>query len=359
MPIPASRRIAPTRRPGPKREASFAAGWNPGAFTLIEVVLASGILVLIAVMLGVMAGNVSRMWLAVNGQTQRRSDGRALLEFIARDLQSAQLPIPISPLATSGSSGNLEFVVSPSNSSTSWQNPHAIFWQAPVATNSGQGKMAEIGYFVQWDTTTKPGVAKAYLCRYYADAATSGSGFGIYRSGIGNISGGSPPPWLSTSGAPTTVAPALPSGQYAGWLADNVIALWIQCYSFGGLTAYPAQPIVQYPAIGTGQRTTTPNGGSSFDSLLGFYDPISSSGKRPPPLLPAAVQISLVVVDASTAQKITTPLNSYNASNVSTYFNYPSSQAGSVQNYVSLLPSYIRSGTQIYSTIVPLQNITN
>ena len=336
---------------------------------MVEVLVATVILLLMVTLLGTITSHLGKMWTEINGQNERRTIARQVLQFMARDLQSAKLPIPTNSLVTTrtnataqffvSGSGNMQFLVVSgadflSSSGTPpirIANPQAIFFQAPVATNTNQGNLAEIGYFVQWDQT--PGKVKPYLCRYYSDATKPS--FLIYTSGTGSGL------WLSGSGAPTTVAPANPDSKYSGWLADNVLAMWVRCVT-GGTNN---QPITKYMATTftpVGSATLFPNKGYSFNSQLGFVDPNNANVGRPGPALPPCVEISLVVIDSSTARKITTltlmpTLNTYGETDPSA-FNSDKTTAGSVQYYMSRLPATIRAGAEVITTTVPLQNIT-
>lgn len=345
------------RLPGQANHIPPAAAGKMKAFTLVEVLVAISILMLIVVFLGIMAGNVSKMWTVTSSQTQRRTIERDLLQFIARDLQTASLPLPAGPTSTVSGSSNLQFLVVSgtyvSSGTSIIGSPQAIFWQAPISANTTKGNIAEIGYFVQWDTTTNPSNPKAYLCRYYSDAGTSGSSFNIYSSGTTSA-------WLSGSGAPSAVAPAMPGSKYKGWLADNVIALWIRCTTITNGTNM--QPIVG-SVTSTGGSTSFPVG-CSFDSRLGYFDPSSSLG-RPGPVLPPCVEISLVVLDSVAAQKITPGMLAISSTSVVNYggtnaavFSSGTNQAGSIQFYVNRLPKAIKSGARIYTTTVPLLNLT-
>lgn len=353
------------------------------AFTLIEMLVATAILLIIVVMLGAMTSHVSRMWTEINGQSQRRTIGRALLQFMARDIQQARLSVPSwqygpSPdaayfyptFAGSGSNGTLQFLVNDlAVTGTACMNPCSVFWQAPVAENSTQGNIAEVGYFVQWDTTTTPGKPKAYLCRYYVDAtSTSGTApyFGIYSSGTDAwVSGTSP---LMSA---TAVAPATPSHSYSGWLADNVIGLWVRCVVSGtstkgivctgsSITGFlgPSNPFGAVAIVPPNSVNTH----YTYDSEYGYGDPLTNLS-HPGPALPPAVEITMVVLDSNTAAKITPAmltgaggLQTYNATSPTLLSG---TGAGSVKYYVSQLPPDIRQGAEIFSTTVLLQNVMN
>src|ERR1043165_9627684 len=91
-------------------------GQRRRAFTLPELLVASTILSIIVVTLAGIASQAGRMWTDVNAQNQRRSTGRAMLQFIARDLEMATLQTSAASSASSSTS--------PSPSAASSPLPH-------------------------------------------------------------------------------------------------------------------------------------------------------------------------------------------------------------------------------------------
>ena len=297
-------------------------------FTLVELLVSISLLVLIIVILGTITGHISKIWTEVNAQNQRRANARALLQFIAKDLQSVRLPVTPATsgitghgvITPSSTTGYLQLAISgaTAGSPSGCLNPHALFWQAPVGDS---GKMVVVGYYVRWDTTAT--VKKACLCRYSASVSST-----IY-------SGNNQNNWASTA-YPTQSPMAFP---YPNLLAENVIALFVRCVNEAGT------PITQ-DATGTLQASS----GYAFDSLKGYKDPATSIA-YPAPALPPAIEISIVVVDAKTAQKITTQLTPTPTT--------PSALNQDIQSFVNGLPAYIKTGAEIYSTTVFLPHPAN
>lgn len=303
----------------------------PAAFTLLEILVATAILAIIVVILASIASEASRMWSAAEAQNQRRSTGRALLQFIARDLEMALIPNPY----PSTNPVNLQFAVSlPNLMPASILNPHAAFWQAPVAVDRSRGDLAEIGYFVRWDTN-QSGMAKAQLCRFLVDP-TDTNAFQIYsRKGDG-----SPADWFNASTV-DLVAPATADKEYRGWFADNVIALWIRCLDREG------KPILKTAG------GVMLNSGYGFDSRQGYENP-STGLKLLPPALPASAEVSLVTVDARTAKRIRAPILATPGSPLN--FDKDQNTPGSLAHFVANLPPEIRAGAQVFSIRVHLKN---
>jgi prepilin-type N-terminal cleavage/methylation domain-containing protein len=118
-------------------------------FTLVEILVAITILVLISFFLAAMSDQSARVWNQGQRQIQSRQRARAALDFIGRELEQAVLAI-------NPSNGPLEFVINPTSVSATFSCPNAIFWQAPIATDISLGDLAEVGYFVRWNTHESP-----------------------------------------------------------------------------------------------------------------------------------------------------------------------------------------------------------
>ena len=302
------------------------------AFSLLEILVAMAVLVVIVLALATISSQTIDIWRSAEARNQRRSTGRALLQFIARDLEMAtpQVPYP----QTDGA--NLHFVANePTLIPAGLLNPHAAFWQAPIAADRSKGDLAEIGYFVRWDTTSQPGTAKAQLCRFAVDPAES-INYRIYSL----KEDGEPANWLDADTL-DRVASATAAQEYRGWFADNVIALWLRCLDDEG-----------NPILKTAEGVEL-NNGYGFDSRRGFQVP-STGVKQPPPRFPASIEIALVTVDAYTAQRISQPLLA-NPDSPETFW-MDKSTPGSLAHFIATLPPEVQPGVQVFSTRVVLKN---
>ena len=301
------------------------------AFTLLEVLVSVAILMMMVVILASIASHVSKAWQDVSASNQQRSAARVLLQYMARELQAVKKPVPMPAAA---GAANLQMVASLASNADNATvipadnlYPHALFWQVPVAHNTSKGNIAAVGYFIRWDTISKPGRAKPILCRFFV-APSDAANFQIYDQAAAVAQN-----WLSVL---PTVAPAT-APAYQGWMSDNVIGLWIRFLDTDG------QPITKNAA------GTTLNYG--FDSRQGYRSPATGQ-VHPGPAYPPSVEISLVVVDSRTLAKIQTP-PTYSQTTPAD-FNKTESTAGSVRYFVDQLPKEIKAGARIYSTRVYL-----
>lgn len=312
-------------------------------FTLIELLVAMAGLVLLTVMLFGVLSQLSSGWQVARSGIETRQKGRAIMDFIAKELQCAALPADLT------SKTGLQFLVDPAQIDASYLRPHALFWQAPVATDRTYGAMAELGYFVRWDTTTDPNTPRAILCRLFVNPENPSAPQNY-------LINSKPSEWLSPGGNTKwldTTAPGDAASNYKGWFVDNVIALWVRCLDASG------NPIVQQPQPGSASVLTT---NFRFDSRSGYLTSgglikngykDASGNYRMVCALPAKVEFALVVIDAATASRVKpedlTALQNYLSVD-------PRNFSQEIDAYINQLPPRIRSGARIYTSTVNLQN---
>ena len=261
--------------PSPKNDNLARAGSR--AFTLVELLVATAVLGVLIVLLAQVMSMVSDAWSGGTGRAERQQNGRALVDFIGRELRAAALPVDPK---SNGVVPDLQFVVNPSAVPEKYRQPHAIFWQAPIATETSKGSMAEIGYFVRWDDTRTP--PRALLCRMFANPGEA------QHKVYDNLG------WLSED-VLQALAPADQPTGYRGLFAENVIGFWARCLDSTG-------------------NVISQSGGArgAYDSRKEYLDTsYDATGatiniNRPAPTLPSAIEISLLMLDSRAASTITT-----------------------------------------------------
>lgn len=245
-------------RPGPRRyPAAF------GGFSLVELLVAMAVLGMLVMILAHVAQSVSDLWVSTQKRTNRQQSARAIIDFITRDLQTALPPI------ISSSIDSLQLIRNPSTLDAAYKSGHTLFWQAPIATDSTQGDIAVVGYFIRWTGN------KSALCRLFVNPNSS------------NYLIGSPPPnsdWI-TDKIINEEAPADKQSGYLGLMAENVVGFW-------------AEPLDAY-----GQEIEPLK---DFDSRLGYSD--FKSKKFPPGSLPPTIRISIALLDARSAARLDSSL---------------------------------------------------
>jgi hypothetical protein len=295
--------------------------------------VAISILSVLVVLFSGVFSQVSRAWITGEGDFERRRSVRALADFIGSELQGAMLPVET--IVTTGK-GNLQFIVNPPSSQVpdDYRNADAIFWQAPLATETSQGEIAEVGYFVKWDNSN-PGSERPLLCRFFVNpSVTSGAGsvlnpdFLIYNS--------DPKKWLSQP-LLDKVAPASKSSGYTGLFAEGIVGLWVRCYRLDGAEA------------------PTAANGAKFDSREG-YDLNKGVAPVDQRYLPGSVQISLAQIDSHYASRLAPAASSIrtmakSSKDAQDFLSKLTTNASSSKPMAAILP-----GVRIYSTEIQLLN---
>lgn len=293
------------------------------AFSLVEVLVAMAVLSILLVILLSMLSSLTVAWELGQGHNERRNIGQAVFDRMTRDLGQAALPSPRT--FTNG----FEFIVNPSTINTSFENPQAFFWQAPVATDGGtNGNMAVVGYFVQWVNGSSNAPGTPCLTRVLINP--SASGYAIYSA---------PSAWI-TSTMLSTYASATAASNYDGLLAENVLGLWVQALD---------------PQSNPIQQGISPSlNGEAFDSRFPYT--YTNFFYRTPQMqtniacaLPSSMQVAIVVMDSRTAQRLGTL-------GKPTYPALSGNFRSDVQSFYNGLPEAIRKGSEIETTTIPLAN---
>jgi prepilin-type N-terminal cleavage/methylation domain-containing protein len=323
---------------------SRATDLRPPAFTLVELLAAMVVLSLLVLLLSGAFSQVSRAWTKSSGNIEQRSNTRALADFITAELQGALLPAATVPPSDKNVRplGDLRFVINPPEVPDQYRYADALFWQAPIATETSYGDIAEVGYFVQWDTSV-PSNPRPQLCRFFVNPSISGSNGTLVKNPNFKIFSTEPADWLSGEMI-KTIAPATKAKGYAGLFGENVVGLWIRSYGLDG-GELPRN-------FDSRAKSPTETGGY----LNNFKD--GSRTWREQRYLPARVQISLAQLDshhtrslpqASEQLRALTQDGSVRDADTFTSKLRESAPAGTA--LADLLP-----GLRIYTTEVQLQN---
>jgi hypothetical protein len=243
-----------------------------GAFSLLELLVATAVFVGLALILLSIAGSLSSFWQMGISHNERRASVLAAFSRLARDLRFAAAPI--NPAST-----NFQFVINPPNVGANYTLPQAAFWQAPVASDRTRGDMALVGYFVQWVTNSATDVVPK-LCRLVIDT---------------NFQFTHPTNWVNDALIASN-APANKASGYEGQLAENILGIWMQ-------------PLDQARRPITNNAGGTPYAPGSFDATTG-YRTVLTNGTNTVSYtfaraLPASVEVTVVAVDARTARRLT------------------------------------------------------
>jgi len=253
----------------------------------VEILVCLTLLAIIVLLLGRMLGTAGRVWNSAEANKERMQNARAISEFIGAEMRTALLPV------NRESQSSLQFVVDPPCTAGDLGNRDAVFWQVSLASNQTLGDVAEVGYFVQWNTDN-PGNPTSQLCRFFVNPAMSD-----YTPDPNFLIVSTPAAWL-TEALIKNVAPATKARSYNGLFAENITGFWVRCLDSMG------QPIAK-AYDGTAFQD------HAFDSRLGYTrsdgtktpDYVDAGGhKRPLCALPSMVEVSFMMLDSRSAAKI-------------------------------------------------------
>lgn len=203
----------------------MAAGGRAG-FTLLELLVATALFMILAVVLASIANNAASVWSWNESKSNLRQAARAAMSRMGGEMRQAVLPLD----GTNQTS--LQFVVNPPQVSTAFQNRDAIFWQAPIATGTNGADLAIVGYFVRRDGNTSK------LCRLFVNPGDSGY---TLHDGTGN--------WLSDP-LLNDKAPGTEASDLQGVFLEDVLGMWVNAYSDASTlyTAYDSRVAHKLPA---------------------------------------------------------------------------------------------------------------
>lgn len=253
------------------------------------------VVLILFLLLAGMTSQVQNMWMRENSALNSRQKARVALELMARDLQGTVLPV------NSYDPPGLQFLINPPGIGESYRCAHTAFWQTTCATDRDHGEIAEIGYFVRWDTGGTP--PAPVLCRFLVNPGNPVD-YQIYTN---------PQNWITDS-LIEKIAPGTRSQKYRGLLVDDILGLWIQCYD----SVPDAVP-----------RTT-------YDSRV--------TGK-----LPASMEISLILLQAPWSDRLTVD----DQKTIQTLY----STTETAEDFTAALPQSLRPGAVTYRTRVCLDSL--
>jgi len=288
-------------------------------FTLVEVMVASTVLGLLLISLAQVASAMGDAWSSGHARAERRQHGRAIVDFIGKELRSAALPVYRDVLS---GKADLQFILNPTEVSATLKNPHALFWQAPVATDTGHGALAQLGYFVRWNGN------KPMLCRLFINP--DNGNYQIYdEDKIGS--------WMN-EGISNVATPTVQNG-WIGLFAENVLGFWARCLDRNG------QPITQ--SGGAGLFDSRASYSSNLDGETATYQA---------PVLPFSVEISIVMVDSRAASRFNANVKAAvmdlvqrpDTLNAATFIEALKTESSQDKNLLPVLRSAVPYQIQIY-----------
>jgi hypothetical protein len=326
----------------------------------VELLVSLSVLIL---MVGLLAQALASAQLGLGNlrnSAQRRQDAGTVLANIAKDLRASLTPMNRSFEGADALSGQFQFLINPpgvpltASSSTALANPNTIFWSAAVSNSVGATGL--VGYVVRWGTTPS-GAPQPLLCRMFLNTAQAAPQLAQLQAATPTTQ------WANTS-LVSTYAPADLNDGYQGWVADNVLALYVRALdpTMTPITQYARKvtgmSALQYYQGGLYTVLGATAGASSISGNLVQYDSrqgyqYTSSGNTIDmygPSLPAAIEIVIVAAEPKDIGRLPTTLPA--SVFASTTYNANSDMWVNVTNYMAGLPSSLKKSARAYSTIV-------
>ncbi|MDR1190697.1 MAG: prepilin-type N-terminal cleavage/methylation domain-containing protein [Verrucomicrobiales bacterium] len=292
-------------------------------FTLVEMMTASAILGVLVVVLATMMNNVSKIWVTSRDKITSLQNGRAILEFMSRDLQRIAAPkisfgVPAAQNASfpayslafiqflqdaGTASGGLQDWLP--DSQTAVPNSSNIFGQV-YGENTPRGNLWIFGYYLAEDDNQTRWLYRLAVSPSDANnPANANPDYRLFASGSGAQPGNDPSgnAWLGG-------AAMFNPNKYAFPLGENIMAFYVVCLD------YHRQPI---PWLSQANPAAAP---LKFNSAAAFVMPqisgtaaadqafvyLQSTGAgvpvRPAHKLPAALRISILTADKKSLKRL-------------------------------------------------------
>ena len=131
------------------------------AFTLAELLIATGITAIIVVLLGTMLGSLTNAASRASQRIDAFRDARAALQIIERDMANlVQLPATSPPLMSAAYFALADSYTDPNTATSKNQQLYALCAMKNQQVPSSSGDICAVGYYCRWDTN------HYVLCRY-------------------------------------------------------------------------------------------------------------------------------------------------------------------------------------------------
>lgn len=316
------------------------------AFTLLEVLVATAILILVVVLMASVFASAQSGLTTLSGSALRRQNAQTALMTMARELKEAVSSNRGTYELWDPANRSPQLLINPPTlgMNVATHNAHSIFWPSKIASSSGGSAL--VGYLVRWEQI--PGKApRPMLTRLFLDGDATQSVLDDLQSNV------SPEQWTGPALVDAQTRADADSG-FAGWLTDDILALYVR----------PLDPRMQpiksrarqiqgpkttgEPGVVFNTSTTGPAVPNSYDSRHGYQ--YSSSGtliNRFGPVLPSAVELVVVSVHPRALTRLETVPAPVNSGDSALLWN-------DVEAFVASLPEAVRRHVRTYSTIVSL-----
>ncbi len=315
-------------------------------FTLLELLVATAVLALLLVILATLLNYSQDGFARLSSLAQRRQNAQTALFAMAAELRSATRP-DLGHYELANPANRIpQLLINPASldANAATRNAHSIFWQA--TGDAQQAGSSLVGYFVRWEQAAgQP--PQPRLCRFELDSRQSET----IRETLQQPSASSDWPTVSLI---DSRAPGDLDNGFAGWLADDILALFIRALD------PEMKPITNEARSVSGPRMSGEPGtlfsaslvgtalNGRYDSRRGYqFQRGSATINCLGPRYPAAVEIAVISAPPRALRTLTSIPTTPSATNPTQFWS-------DIDTYVASLPDQVRKNLQIYSVIVTL-----
>lgn len=319
---------------------------SPAGFSLVEILVATSVMLLILGILFTLLGQSQDGFTRLSGMASRRQNAQTALQMMAGELGAVRVPPRGYYELADPADRTLQLLINPASldSNTATRHAHSLFWQT---TDDALGTGSSlVGYFVRWESDAN-GAPRPRLCRFELDNRRAE----VVRQAAQQPAAASDWPTVSLI---DNEAPGDAGGGFAGWLADDILALFVRVLDAR------MNPITHAARGVSGPRTSGEPGvlfessleGSSlqgrFDSRQGYqFFEGSTRVNCLGPRLPAAVEIAVVSAPPRALRHLTAVPAVPAATNSVQFWD-------DIDAYVNSLPEVVRKDVRTFSMLVPL-----
>jgi len=320
--------------------------WCRRGFSLLEILVATAVLALLLVIVASLLGYSQDGYSRLSGSAARRQNASTALHAMVSELRSARISLLGRYELANPADRSLQLLLNPASldANAATRFAHSIFWQTE---DDAQGSGSSlVGYFVRWEVPAS-GPPRPRLCRLELDNSRAEA----IRQAAQQPGGADEWPTVSLM---DDLAPGDSDNGFAGWLADDVLALFVRALDS------QLNPITNEARAITGPRTTSEPGvmfdsalngtalNGRFDSRRGYqFERTSGLINVLGPRLPAALEIAVISAPPRAFRTLTAVPTVPPATDPTQFWN-------AIDAYVASLPNELQRELRVYSQIVDL-----
>lgn len=289
---PDAPRVRQQARPGAPRAVR-----GRRAFTLLEVLVSTAVLVVLVGVLAMTMNMVQALWVGSRQNVETRQSGRAALELLAREASAAVVSPRTQFVQTPDLVSKIPGLVAEAPS---------LFWMVP-GQSTVDGNLTEVGYFLTrsdddrtyqlWRMHVSPDNEDGYYRganAYEVEPSTARRPYSFANEAL----------WVT--GLPAAAFDPDSPSSVVSVVADGVVGLWIRCLDAQGnpipwLSEEPSynSDTIQFSSGASFQMPPTGSTVETGESFVYAAGPTETAARTEPAnRLPASMEVTMVVAEA-------------------------------------------------------------